>query len=288
MRLSQKRTAAATGLLAVAVSCAVCVSYDHLYPSNLSPAPTARLRVLSRPLDAKIGGVHIKAQSSSADPFLNRAYEMEGVTIRTSALTIEAPSGIMVPATGALSLEDAMLRTDGLEGTIKHLVIGGSAVVLKNLQARGTIAPLAVSSFESDSIHFPEAIFRNNGVRIEKMIGGVSAAPPATREDREEIVFGFRRLELVLTILFQRAYVSGAYAHLSDGSTVRFRTGMYSARHEKIYARGASAETSDGKLTAEKAHVLMKRGQFVLLPPIRADRDGRTDILHKPVTIVLR
>lgn len=288
MRLTfnQKGTAASVTLLAAAFLLAASVIYDNLHPSVLSPSPQQHAGIISRPLTASMGGALLEAKSSRIDSFLGRVHVMQGVTIKTADTVIEAESGTMLPGEDSLILKDATLKASHLHGKIETLAIGGRRVVFENVHARGTLSPLSIRRFEAGKISLPQTFLDKEEGGLKRIVGGVSAG---TQQDRHrEIDFGFEELELVLTVLFQRAYISQGYARLSDGTLVRFQSGTYSARHKKIYIRKAYVKTEKVELRSDKAEMLMKSGRLILSPPITKTEDGATDTVLKAVVIDLK
>ncbi len=288
MRLTfnQKGTAASVTLLAAASLLAASVIYDNLHPSVLSSAPQQHAGIISRPLTASMGGALLKAESSRIDSFLNHTHVMQGVSIKTEDTVIEAESGTMFPGEDSLILKDATLKASRLRGRIGTLAIKDRRVVFENVHARGTLLPLSIRRFEADRISLPKTFLDREGAGLKRIVGGVSAG---TQQDRHrEIDFGFEELELVITVLFQRAYISQGYARLSDGTLVTFQSGTYSARHKKIYIKGAHVKTENGEMRADKAEMLMKSGRLILSPPITKTENGTTDTVLKAVVIDLK
>jgi hypothetical protein len=205
------------------------------------------------------------------------------------AYAIRAPAATMMARKGILALHQARLESGSLEGTIDTLALTGERIVFENVEAYGRIAPLEVVRFTARRISLPERSLENRGVMLGKLVEGVSKGGSSKqKEEPRRIRFGFTRLEIVLTVLFQRGYILGGYAELTDGTVVRVRRGTYTARHHTIYVYDVVVTGKGITRTAPKGKIYMKSGDLVLLPPSKRTCNGKTDTLRKGIAIPLK
>jgi hypothetical protein len=290
MRLSSsgKGLAASAVMLGATVAFSSAVIYDHLTaePAVL-PAETA-METSGRPVSVRVGDTSLEAESFRLDPLLHQPHALSDVVIRMPDYSVKARSATIPPRGGGLILRDADLLAEGLTGGIGVLAMRGRRIIFEDVRARGSIIPLHVTRFEVGRMSIPERSLGRKGFGLGDLVDGVSGGKTSGRKRTRQMKFGFGRLEVVLTILFQRGLIRRGFLNLSDGKTrVRFRRGMYTAKHRKVYMTDTVVTRGGLRLTAEDAEIRMKDGELVLLPPVQRKVGERTETLRKTFKIDL-
>jgi hypothetical protein len=290
MRLSSsgKGLAASGVMLCTTLALCAAVIYDHLTaePADL-PAETV-METTGRPVNVRVGDASLEAESFRLDPLLHQPHALSDVVIRMPDYSLKAKSATVLPGRGGLMLRDADLLAEGLTGRIGVLAMRGRRIVFEDVRARGGIAPLYVTLFEAGRMSVPERALGRKGIGLGDLVGGVSGGNSSGKNRGRQMEFGFGRLEVVLTVLFQRGLIRRGFLNLPDGKTkVRFRRGMYTAKHRKVYMTDAVVTRGSVRLTAEDAEIRLKDGDLVLLPPVEQTVGERIEALRRTFKIDL-
>jgi hypothetical protein len=290
MRLSSsgKGLVASAVMLCATIAFSCAVIYDHLTaePADL-PAETA-IETTGRPVRVRVGDTSLEAESFRLDPLLHQPHALSDVVIRMPDYSVKAQSAAIPPKGGGLSLRDADLLAEGLTGRMGVLTMQGRRIFFENVRAHGSLIPLHVTRFEVGRMSIPERSLGRKGFGLGDLVGGVSGGKAPGKKRGRQMEFGFGRLEIVLTVLFQRGLIRRGFLNLPDGKTrVRFRRGMYTAKHRKVYMTDTVVTRGNVRLTAEDAEIRMKDGELVLLPPVEQKVGERTETLRTTFKIDL-
>lgn len=286
--LRNRGVAASVSMGALVVVLSGLVAYDHLRGGSVTSPVPATLAAFGEPVHVDVGGASVEAGSFRLDPFLQRPHILDDVVVATPSYTIASDSAAINSVQNSLVFRGATLSAKDLSGSMDALVLRGTRIIFEGVEAEGGIAPLRVNRFRARRVSLPENALTKQGMGLERLVEGVSGGPVA-EEARQPTRFGFERLEIVVTVLFQRGYIRGGFLELPDGATrIEFRRGRYSHRHAKIYVYDATVTRGTVRLTAKKARMQMGRGEFVLLPPIEKTTPEGTEIIRKSMIFSVR
>ncbi len=272
MRLSSggKGIAASAMMLCASLVFSTAVIYDFLTAEVADVPAETPMRTIGEPVTVSVGQASLEAGSFRLDPLLHQPHALKDVVMRMPRYSIEADSATILPKKTGVVFRKADLTARGLKGAIGVLALRGERVIFRNVRARGGLVPFRVTRFEAGSMSLPELALEKKKLGLGRLVDGMSDGRTSGEGPREEeMEFGFERLEVVVTMLFQRGYISRGFMNLTDEKTkVRFARGMYSARHDKVYLTRPEVVRGSLRLSAKKGEILMKDGRLILSPPV--------------------
>jgi hypothetical protein len=204
--------------------------------------------------------------------------------------TVAGESATILPRGAGVVFRGADLAAKGLEGRIGTLALKGERVIFGKVRARGTLVPFRVSRFDAGSMSLPDRALTDRKLSLGRLVDGVADdTAGATAPRGGELEFGFDRLEIVVTILFQRGHIRKGFVNLSDGKTrVTFARGTYAARHDKVYLSGVEVTGGPVRLSAKKGELLMKTGTLVISPPVEKRTGETSETARQTFSLELR
>jgi hypothetical protein len=265
-----KGLTASAVMLCAAVAFSSAVIYDYLAAGIPDLPAEIPFETAGEPVTVSVGEASLEAGSFRLDPLLHRPHALKDVVMRMPRYSIEADSAAMLPRGTGVVFRGADLTAKGLKGDIGTLALRGERVVFGKVRAHGTLTPLRVTSFDAGYMSLPERSLTDRKVSLGRLVDGVADdAANETKRRGGAMEFGFDRLEIAVTMLFQRGYLRNGFVNLSDGKTkVRFARGMYSARHDKVYLSGVEVTREKVRLSSKKGEIRLKTGTLILVPPV--------------------
>jgi hypothetical protein len=266
------------------------VIYDHLTAEVADLPAETPMQTIGEPVTVSVGDASLEAGSFRLDPLLHQPHVLKGVVMRMPRYAIEGESATILQRGKGVVFRKADLTAGGLRGRIGALALAGTRIVFRDVRARGGLVPFHVTEFEAGSMSLPAQALAKKKLGLEQMVDGLSDDTPSGTDARPGAMeFGFKRLEFVVTMLFQRGFIRRGFLNLSGGKTkVRFVRGMYSVRHDKIYLTDTEVVRDTVRLFAKDAEIRMKTGTLVLSPPVEKRTGEKVETMRDIFEIQLR